>query len=86
MSKELTKSLLPHRSVDHEVELVAGVKPSARGTYRMAPPELSELRNQLNDLPGGEDEPCLVSTTLSSTKNGKFLSALQLNKGAKHEK
>lgn len=50
MPDKLPKALPPRRSVDHEIELVPGVKPPAKGPYRMAPPELAELRKQLNEL------------------------------------
>ncbi|XP_021773341.1 uncharacterized protein LOC110737294 [Chenopodium quinoa] len=48
--KDLPKVLPPRRTVDHEIELVPGAKPPARSPYRMAPPELAELRKQLEDL------------------------------------
>ena len=35
---------------DHKIELESGVKPPAMGPYRMAPPELEELRRQLKEL------------------------------------
>ena len=40
----------PRRGVDHAIELVPGVKPPARAPYRMAIPELQELRRQLKEL------------------------------------
>ncbi|KAL0549992.1 hypothetical protein IC582_014487 [Cucumis melo] len=36
--------------IDHEIELVPGEKPPAKNAYRMAPPELAELRKQLDEL------------------------------------
>ena len=50
MPNQLPKVLPPRRSVDHEIELLPGVKPPAKGPYRMAPPELAELRKQLDEL------------------------------------
>lgn len=50
MPEELPKNLPPKRSTDHTIELVPGAKPPARHPYRMAPPELAELRKQLTDL------------------------------------
>ncbi|XP_062021178.1 uncharacterized protein LOC133737687 [Rosa rugosa] len=50
MSPELPKELPPRRSVDHEIELLPGAKPPAKAPYIMAPPELVELRKQLEDL------------------------------------
>lgn len=47
---ELPPVLPPRRVIDHEIELVPGAKPPTRAPYRMAPPELAELRRQLNDL------------------------------------
>ncbi|KAH9670137.1 Endonuclease [Citrus sinensis] len=42
--------LPPSREVEHEIELEQGAKPPALAPYRMAPPELEELRRQLKDL------------------------------------
>ena len=35
------------REKDHKIELELGAKPPVMGPYRMAPPELEELRRQL---------------------------------------
>ncbi|GJQ95655.1 putative nucleotidyltransferase, ribonuclease H [Tanacetum coccineum] len=50
LDKELPKKLPPRREVDHIIELETGSKPPAKAPYRMPPPELEELRNQLKDL------------------------------------
>ncbi|OMO75693.1 reverse transcriptase [Corchorus capsularis] len=50
MPDQLPKMLPPRRGVDHEIELLPGVKPPAKAPYRMAPPELAELRKQLDEL------------------------------------
>ena len=50
MPPELPKKLPPRREEDHKIELESGAKPPAMGPYRMAPPELEELRRQLKDL------------------------------------
>ncbi|KAL0408150.1 UNVERIFIED_CONTAM: Retrovirus-related Pol polyprotein from transposon opus [Sesamum radiatum] len=50
MPDELPRKLPPKRAVDHEIELVPGTKPPARAPYRMAQPELVELRKQLKDM------------------------------------
>ena len=50
MTEELPKTLPPRREVDHMIELEAGAKPPALAPYRMAPPELEELRKQLKEL------------------------------------
>ena len=50
MPAELPKNLPPQREVDHKIELVPRSKPPAGVAYRMAPPELEELRKQLKDL------------------------------------
>ena len=47
---KLPMELPPQRNIDHEIELFPGVKPPARAPYRMAPPELAELRKQLSEL------------------------------------
>ena len=36
--------------MDHQIELLPGVKPLAKGPYRMASPELAKLQKQLNEL------------------------------------
>ncbi|RVW19712.1 Retrovirus-related Pol polyprotein from transposon 17.6 [Vitis vinifera] len=50
MPPELPKKLPPRREEDHKIELEPGAKPPAMGPYRMAPPELEELRRQLKEL------------------------------------
>ena len=50
MPKELLKRLPPRREVDHAIELEPGAKPPSRSPYRMAPPELEELRKKLKEL------------------------------------
>ena len=50
MPAELPKRLPPRREVDHAIELEPGAKPPAFAPYRMAPPELEELRKQLKEL------------------------------------
>ena len=48
---ELPKKLPPRREEDHKIELESGAKPPAMGPYRMAPPELEELRRRLKEFP-----------------------------------
>ncbi|XP_019059506.1 PREDICTED: uncharacterized protein LOC109117174 [Tarenaya hassleriana] len=50
MPSDLPKKLPPRRGVDHAIELIPGSKPPAMAPYRMAPPELAELKKQLEDL------------------------------------
>ena len=50
MPKSLPQTLPPRRGIDHEIELLPGVKPLVKNAYRMAPPELAELRKQLDEL------------------------------------
>nr|XP_016437489.1 PREDICTED: uncharacterized protein LOC107763517 [Nicotiana tabacum] len=50
MPEELPKCLPPRREVDHQIELIPGAKPPAMGPYRMAHPELEELRKQLKEF------------------------------------
>ncbi|KAI5652215.1 hypothetical protein M9H77_29402 [Catharanthus roseus] len=50
MPDELPKKLPPRREVDHQIELEPGAKPPAMSPYRMAPPELAELKKQLQGL------------------------------------
>ena len=50
MPEKLPPTLPPEREIDHEIELIPGTKPPAKAPYRMAPPELAELRKQLDEL------------------------------------
>ncbi|KAL0554452.1 hypothetical protein IC582_008373 [Cucumis melo] len=50
MPDSLSKSLPPRRMIDNEIELVPKAKPPAKNAYRMMPPELAELRKQLDEL------------------------------------
>ncbi|KAK8933505.1 hypothetical protein KSP39_PZI015300 [Platanthera zijinensis] len=50
MPAKLPNKLPPRREVDHEIVLEQGAKPLAMAAYRMAPPELEELRKQLKEL------------------------------------
>ncbi|KAI3451352.1 hypothetical protein Pfo_008017 [Paulownia fortunei] len=50
MPDELPKKLPPRQEVDHKIELESGTKQPAMAPYRMAPPELEELRRQLTKL------------------------------------
>ena len=43
MPDQLSQRLPPKRDVDHQIELLPGVKSLAKGLNRMAPPELIEL-------------------------------------------
>nr|GEZ62841.1 putative reverse transcriptase domain-containing protein [Tanacetum cinerariifolium] len=42
--------LLPPRQVEFKIELISGTAPVARAPYRLAPSELKELSDQLNEL------------------------------------
>ena len=46
----MPKVIPPRRTIDHEIELLSEEKPLAKGPYRIAPPELAELRKQLDEL------------------------------------
>ncbi|KZV38061.1 hypothetical protein F511_44529 [Dorcoceras hygrometricum] len=50
MPAKLPRNLPPRREVDHMIELEPGAKPPSMAPYRMAPPELEELRKQLTEL------------------------------------
>ena len=50
MPPELPKKLPPRRQMDHQIELVSGLRPPAQAPYRMTTPELIELRKQLTEL------------------------------------
>nr|CAD1838547.1 unnamed protein product [Ananas comosus var. bracteatus] len=55
MPPELPKSLPPRRAVDYRIELEPGTRAPARFPYRMSPPELAELRKQLDELLKGAE-------------------------------
>jgi len=44
MPDEMPKNLPPRCKVDHKIELEVRTNPPAHAPYRMAPPELEELR------------------------------------------
>ncbi|XP_022930069.1 uncharacterized protein LOC111436556 [Cucurbita moschata] len=50
MPESLPQTLQPRRGIDDKIELLPGVKPPTKNAYRMAPPELAELRKQLDEL------------------------------------
>lgn len=50
MPPELPKKLPPRRAIDQKIDLIPGSRPPAQAPYRMAPPELAELRKQLGEL------------------------------------
>jgi hypothetical protein len=50
MSSQLPKKLPPRRAIDHQIELVPGIKPPSQTLYRMSPIKLAELRKQLGEL------------------------------------
>jgi hypothetical protein len=47
---DLPEGLPPKRSVDHKIELKTGSSPTSLPLRRMSPPELDELRSQLDQL------------------------------------
>ena len=50
MPEILPQTLPPRRGINQEIELLPEVKPPAKNAYQMAPPELAELRKQLDVL------------------------------------
>ncbi|XP_070023247.1 uncharacterized protein [Nicotiana sylvestris] len=50
MPEKLPKHFPPRQEVDHKIELEARSKPPAFSPYRMAPPELEEIKKQLKGL------------------------------------
>ena len=42
--------LPPSRDIDFSIDLIAGAGPMSAAPYRMAPAELAELKNQIEDL------------------------------------
>ena len=50
MPDYLPKNLPPRREVDHRIKLEARAKPPTHAPYRMAPPELGDLRKHLKEI------------------------------------
>ncbi|XP_055814663.1 uncharacterized protein LOC129884378 [Solanum dulcamara] len=50
MPEELPRHLSLRREVDHKIKMEPGARPPAYPSYRMAPPELEEIRKQLKEL------------------------------------
>lgn len=50
MLRELPKKLPPKREMDHKIELEHGSTPPSVVPYRVAPPDLEELRRQFKEL------------------------------------
>jgi hypothetical protein len=50
MPEELPEDLPSKRQVDHVIEVMPGVAPSTKATYRMSHEELKELKVQLEEL------------------------------------
>lgn len=50
MPPEPPKHLPPWRAIDHQIDLIPGVKPPAKAPYWMSPLKLQELRKQLTKL------------------------------------
>ena len=48
--KELPPGLPPQREIDHKIDLIPGSSPPSRPTYRMSAVELTELKQQLEEL------------------------------------
>ena len=46
----LPKTLPPRREVNHRIKLEVGAKPPTHAPYRMAPPELGDLRKHLKEI------------------------------------
>ncbi|GKF21503.1 hypothetical protein Tco_0070141, partial [Tanacetum coccineum] len=42
--------LPPVRQVEFQIDLISGMTPVARASYRLAPSEMQELSNQLQEL------------------------------------
>ncbi len=49
-SEHLPTGLPPQREIVHQIETFPGAEPPFRSTYRLAQPELQELRRQLDEL------------------------------------
>ena len=50
MSDSLPKMLLSHRGINHEIELLLGVKPPTKNAYQKAPSELPGLIKKIDKL------------------------------------
>uniref|UniRef100_A0A1S4AD62 RNA-directed DNA polymerase homolog n=1 Tax=Nicotiana tabacum TaxID=4097 RepID=A0A1S4AD62_TOBAC len=73
MPDEFPKHLPPRRELDHKIELEPGANPPAFAPYRMAPPELEELRKQLKELlDAGHIHPSKASFGAPVTVKNKY--------------
>ena len=74
MSPELLDKFPSRREDDYKIELESRAKPLAMGPYKMAPPEVEELRKQLKELSNTIiltsifKETCLQQITPTSTR------------------
>lgn len=74
MSPELLDKFPSRREEDYKIELESRAKPLAMGPYKMAPPEVEELRKQLKELSNTIiltsifKETCLQQITPTSTR------------------
>ncbi|GKC41818.1 putative reverse transcriptase domain-containing protein [Tanacetum coccineum] len=67
--------LPPVRQVEFQIDLIPGVAPVARAPYRLAPSEMQELSNQLQELAVGRAEDCRmkdISKTAFRTRYGHY--------------
>ncbi|GJY30770.1 putative reverse transcriptase domain-containing protein, partial [Tanacetum coccineum] len=67
--------LPPHRQVEFKIDLVPGATPVARAPYRLAPSEMKELSNQLQELSEKEQGRARRTSEdyLTSTQRGKVV-------------
>ncbi|XP_073279497.1 uncharacterized protein [Primulina huaijiensis] len=78
----------PQREIDFSIELVSGTNPISRAPYSLAPPELKELKEQLQDLlEKGYIRPSrmnLVADALSRKVQNAMLTFLTISKVHEH--
>lgn len=76
-AEKLPPGLPVSRSVDHQIPTIPGAEPPFRGIYRLAQPELAELKRQLDELMAGgkirpSTSPYGAPVLFVKKKNGKL--------------
>ncbi|XP_012837907.1 PREDICTED: uncharacterized protein LOC105958449 [Erythranthe guttata] len=82
MPPNLPSKLPPRREVDHAIELEPGAKPPAKTPYHKSPPELEELRKQLNELvETGKTRPSKASVVADALSRKPELATISSTRG-----
>nr|GEY39808.1 putative reverse transcriptase domain-containing protein [Tanacetum cinerariifolium] len=85
MSKGYLPGILPTRQVEFRIDLVPGAAPVARAPYRLAPSEMKELADQLQELTNKgfirpSSSPWGAPVLFVKKKNGSFRMCIEYQK------